>query len=287
MIRNPCPCQGLRQHGNGWRTEFMGVWGKVLGGVAGFAMGGPFGAVMGAALGHSVDQGGLPGTQGGGFRLPGAGIGMNPARIAAMLGQKEQVFAISVVALSAKLAKCDGVVVRAEIDAFKRMFRIPPESVRDVGRMFDQARQDADGYVEYARALGDSFADNRLVLEDVLAALFAIARADKPVTQGELAFLQQVHMQFGLDRGAWERAAGGQSSARAASPNEPDAYAVLGVARTATDAELRAAWKQLMRENHPDTLAARGVPADFVQRASDKVAGINAAWDRIKRERGL
>ncbi len=42
-----------------------------------------------------------------------------------------------------------------------------------------------------------------------------------------------------------------------------------------------------MRENHPDTLAARGVPAEFIARASEKVARINAAWDRIKRERGL
>jgi hypothetical protein len=39
--------------------------------------------------------------------------------------------------------------------------------------------------------------------------------------------------------------------------------------------------------NHPDTLAARGVPAEFIARANEKVARINAAWDRIKRERGL
>jgi DnaJ like chaperone protein len=42
-----------------------------------------------------------------------------------------------------------------------------------------------------------------------------------------------------------------------------------------------------MRENHPDSLASRGVPPKFIARASDKVARINAAWDRIKRERGL
>ena len=40
-----------------------------------------------------------------------------------------------------------------------------------------------------------------------------------------------------------------------------------------------------MRENHPDSLAARGVPQEFVKRATDKVAEINAAWDRVKRER--
>ena len=42
-----------------------------------------------------------------------------------------------------------------------------------------------------------------------------------------------------------------------------------------------------MRENHPDSLASRGVPQEFIDRAGDKVARINAAWDRIKRERGL
>ncbi|HET7880283.1 MAG TPA: molecular chaperone DjlA, partial [Acetobacteraceae bacterium] len=43
----------------------------------------------------------------------------------------------------------------------------------------------------------------------------------------------------------------------------------------------------LMRENHPDSLVARGVPPEFIARANEKVARINAAWDRIKRERGL
>jgi DnaJ like chaperone protein len=42
-----------------------------------------------------------------------------------------------------------------------------------------------------------------------------------------------------------------------------------------------------MRENHPDSLAARGVPPEFIARANAKVAQINAAWDLIKRERGL
>ena len=98
----------------------MGYWGKVVGGVAGLFMGGPFGAVMGAALGHAADQGAIPR-----FRMP-QGFGLNPARIAAMIGGRDQVFAIGVVVLSAKLAKCDGPVVRAEIDAFKRQFRPPP-----------------------------------------------------------------------------------------------------------------------------------------------------------------
>jgi len=49
--------------------------------------------------------------------------------------------------------------------------------------------------------------------------------------------------------------------------------------------DARAVWKKLVRENHPDVLASQGAAADLVARASEKVARINAAWDRIKREK--
>jgi DnaJ like chaperone protein len=84
---------------------------------------------------------------------------------------------------------------------------------------------------------------------------------------------------------SWDRAFGERS--RQPAVNDDDPYLELGVTRAASGEELRATWKRLMRENHPDSLASRGVPADFVARAGEKVARINAAWDRIKRERGL
>jgi DnaJ like chaperone protein len=259
----------------------MGYWGKIIGGMAGFAMGGPFGAVVGAALGHAADNGTATNMRSG-F----GNFAFNPARLAALLGRRDQLFAIGVVVLSAKLAKCDGTVSRLEIDAFKRQFRIPPESVRDVGRLFDQARDSPEGFEGYAEQLGEAFADNRGVLEDVLAALFAIARADGSINARETEFLARTRRSFGLDQTAWDRARG-SAPPRSNVPNEPDAYGVLGVSRAATDEEIRAVWKRLMRENHPDSLASRGVPQEFVARASEKVARINAAWDRIKRERGL
>jgi len=257
----------------------MSYWGKIIGGMAGFAMGGPFGAMVGAALGHAADAGALPGA---GMSF---GWGFNPARLAALLGRRDQLFAISVVVLSAKLAKCDGPVARAEVDAFKRHFRIPPESVRDIGRLFDQARDSPDGFETYADQLGESFADNRGMLEDVLAALFGIARADKPLNRRELNFLMRVHRGFGLDHRAWERVQGG--TPRQPDSDQPDPYAILGISPKASDQDIRLTWRRLMRENHPDSLASRGVPPEFIARASDKVARINAAWDRIKRERGL
>lgn len=260
----------------------MSYWGKLLGGVAGFVLGGPFGAVMGAAMGHAADGGRLPKLD---FtHLLGGPL--DAARLASSLGNRDQLFAVGVVVLSAKLAKCDGPVNRAEIDAFKRQFRIPPEAVRDIGRLFDSARDDAGGFDPYARELGRGFADNKGLLEDVLTALFAIAKADKPVTVAEHEMLSDVHTAFGLDQVAWDQARGA-TSRRAASGGTDDPYAVLGAARDASNADLRAVWLRQVRENHPDSLAARGVPAEFVARASEKVARVNAAWDRIKRERGL
>jgi DnaJ like chaperone protein len=257
----------------------MSYWGKIIGGVAGFAMGGPVGAAVGAALGHAFDEGAVSRFH---FQLPFA----SPARLAAMLGRRDQLFAIAVVTLSAKLAKCDGPVKREEIAAFKQHFRVPPEAIRDIGRLFDHARDSAESFEEYADQLGATFGDSRGTLEDVLSALFAIARADGPVNRREFEFLARTRRAFRLDEQAWNRARGAVPP-RQPQTEEPDAYRILGVTRTATDDEIRATWKKLVRENHPDSLVSRGVPQEFIARASEKVARINAAWDRIKRERRL
>ncbi len=260
----------------------MGYWGKIIGGTAGFFVGGPYGAVIGAALGHAADSGSVDG-----IRRPFVqGPASNPARIAGMLGRREEVFAIAVTVLAAKLCKCDGPISRLEIDAFKRNFRIPPASARGIGRLFDQARDSGDTFEPYAAQLAEAFDDNRGVLEQVLTSLFNIARADGALNAREQAFLRRVHRKLALDQVSWDRALGEQP--RTPTPDNPDdPYLTLGVSRATSGEELRATWKRLMRENHPDSLASRGVPADFIARASDKVARINAAWDRIKRERGL
>ena len=268
------------------------LWGKIIGGVAGFAVGGPAGAIMGAALGHAADSGALPQIRKGlkSFVPGGSGSSsapLNSARLAAMLGQRDQLFAIAAVTLSAKLAKCDGAVNRQEIDAFKRAFHVPPQNLTLVGRLFDEARTTPKGFEPFADELALAFeADNRVLLEEVLRSLFVIARADGPLNPAETNFLAEVHRRLRLDRYAWDQAMNNEGS-RARSSSDGDPYAELGLTRKATNDELREARKRLMRENHPDSLAARGVPPEFVARATERAARVNAAWDRIKRERGL
>ncbi|MBO1076276.1 TerB family tellurite resistance protein [Roseomonas marmotae] len=251
----------------------MSLWGKIIGGVAGFAMGGPFGAVMGAALGHAAETS---------SRAPD----LDPRpELAAQIRNKDQLFSIGVIVLSAKLAKSDGPVKRVEIDAFKRVFRIPDENMRDVGLLFDRAREEVGGYEPFAARMGAVFADQPQMLEEVLAALHHIARADGPLTRGEANFLARVRSAFRLDEAAAERASAGRP--RTAEPIGVDPYSVLGVPEGSSDEEVRLAWRKLMREHHPDSLAARGVPEELMRGATRKVAEINAAWDRIKRARNL
>ena len=242
----------------------MSVWGKILGGAAGFAMGGPLGALLGGLAGHVVDK----------FSAGAQGEDANDAT-------KNVAFTIGVIVLGAKMAKADGVVTQDEVGAFKEVFRIPPEEMKNVGRLFNQARRDAQGFEPYARQLGRMFKENPAVLEELLDGLFHIARADGRVTEDELAYLEQVARIFGLDPGRWERVRAANLGA-----GDADPYGILGVPRDASGAEIKSAHRKLVLENHPDKLVAQGMPQEFIDLANERLAKINAAHDQIVKQRG-
>ena len=66
-----------------------------------------------------------------------------------------------------------------------------------------------------------------------------------------------------------------------------DPYGILGLKRDASAEAIKAAYRKLTRESHPDRLMAQGLPQEFLDMATAKMATINAAYDRIARERGL
>ena len=241
----------------------MSVWGKVLGGAAGFALGGPLGAIIGAVAGHAVDR----------MRQSGREGGEDDAT-------KRVAFTIGVIVLGAKMAKADGVVTRDEIGAFKEVFHVPPDELKNVGRLFNQARRDVTGFEPYAKQIGRLFRENPAVLEELLDGLFHIARADGKVGPEEVEYLRQVAAIFGFGEADWERI-------RAANmgPDASDPYRILGVARDTGDGEIKAAHRRLVKENHPDRLVAQGMPQEFIDLATEKLATINAAYDRIREQR--
>lgn len=242
----------------------MSIWGKIIGATTGFAVGGPIGALVGGLAGHVFDRHRARTDDGGGDAT------------------KQIAFTIGVIALGAKMAKADGVVTADEIQAFKEVFQIPPEEMKNVARVFDQARKDARGYEIYAHQIAGLFKDNPQVLEDLLDGLFHIAKADNVMHPAELGYLEGVARIFGFDADGFARIKEGHLG-----PDQADPYRVLGVTRDASDDEIKKAYRKLIREHHPDSLIAQGVPEEFVRVANDKLAAINVAYDRIEKERGL
>jgi DnaJ like chaperone protein len=242
----------------------MSIWGKIIGGVGGFALGGPLGALLGGLAGHAVD------------RLRGQEAGEDRD------GTREIAFTIGVIVLGAKMAKADGQVTRDEVDAFKQVFHVPPEEMKNVSRVFNLARKDASGYEPYARQIARLFDEGTQVLEDLLHGLFHIAKADGVVHPNELEYLRQVAAIFGFDEAGFGRIREHHMGADAADP-----YTILGVAHDASDAEVKSAWRRQINENHPDRAIAQGLPQEFVDLANEKLAAINDAYDRIAKQRGL
>lgn len=236
------------------------IWGKLGGAGLGLALGGPIGALLGGLAGHVlVDR-------------EGALFGPPP---------RDLIFTTGLVALAAKMAKSDGVVVRHEVEAFERIVDVPPSEHERVKRLFDLAKATTDGYEAYARQIGDVFKDEPALLEDVLDGLFHIAKADGAVHEAEFRYVRAVAEAFGFKTADFDRIAA-RHVRRADDP-----YLVLGADRAMSKDALKRHYRKLVADNHPDREIARGLPPEAVKIATDRLAAINAAWERIAAERGL
>ena len=195
--------------------------------------------------------------------------------------ERSVMFTIAVIALGAKLAKADGQVTPNEVKAFRSLFTIAPEEEENAARVFNLARQDVAGFDAYARKIAALFPDEgRQTLIDLMEGLFIIALADGEYHPNEDAFLAEVAQIFGLGEPCFHAL-----RARFVEGAPRDPYAVLGVPTNATLEEVRAAWKQAVRDSHPDRMIARGVPAEAVELASRRMIDINAAWEEINGKR--
>jgi DnaJ like chaperone protein len=192
-------------------------------------------------------------------------------------------FSIAMIALSAKMAKADGVVTQPEVTAFYQIFDVPHDDRAHVARLYNLAQQDVAGYQSYAiqmaKLCGDAEKDCPL-LEDILDGLFHIAKADGLVHERELGFLQDVAELFGISQSHYQ-----SILARHVDLGERDPYHVLGIERSVPLAEARRAWLRLVRENHPDLAVARGLPEEFIAIATTRLAVINAAYEQIELEK--
>jgi len=188
-------------------------------------------------------------------------------------------FTIAVTTLAAKMAKADGVALPVEAQAFERLFEVPPAENASIRRVYDLAKRDVAGYEAHAAKIARLLRDEPEMLRSVLECLFLIAAADGVLHPAEDRFLETVARIFGLGRVEY-------LAMRAGFVHDPESpYQILGVSPDASDEELKARHRALVREHHPDRLAAHGIPPELRAAADRRLAAINAAYDAILKER--
>ena len=195
--------------------------------------------------------------------------------------RRQVAFSIAMIALSAKMAKADGIVTQDEIRAFREIVYVPDNQVRNVARLYDLAKQDVAGFESYAQQMAGlcgSGRPNCAVLEDIIDGLFHIATADGVIHESEVGYLHRIAEIFEIDEAHFR-----SILARHAVQGEGDPYEILGIGRDASATDARERYRELVKQNHPDRLIARGMPPEFVAIATRRLAAINDAYSIVER----
>ena len=250
----------------------MSIWGKLIGGATGMALGGPIGAILGIAAGHGVD------------RVRKLDSSENNQKLS--LEQKEQIFATSVIALSAKIAKADGNISKSEILAFKKIFEFPKEDEKAISEIFNSAKENIEDYKEIAKQVFDVFKNEKSLLLELLNSLFSIAYADGDLHYKEEIILLEISKIFSFSKGEFDSISNIHSSKNSEKfYNINKSYKILGVTKNSSTEQISIKYKELVKEYHPDRLQGMGLPEEFIELANQKLTAINKAYNDIKNEK--
>ena len=247
----------------------MSIWGKLIGGAAGMALGGPIGAILGLAAGHGVDRVSKFDTDESNKNFSNA--------------QKEQIFATSVIAISAKLAKADGKISKSEILAFKKIFEFPAEDEKAISNIFNSAKENIDDYKDIAKQVYKVFKYDKGLLFELLNSLFSIAYADGELHPKEKVMLSEIAKVFQISVNEFESLNNifeEKISTDVTSINR--SYKILGLSENASLEQVSNQYRKLIKEYHPDKLQGMGLPKEFIELANQKLSAINKAYTEIK-----
>ena len=235
----------------------MSIWGSLIGGMIGFSLGGPFGMLLGSLIGGKIS------------RAKGS--------INNSFAQPQQIFALSLIVLSAKLSKADGQVSKEELIAVKDKLKIPENEIDQVGKIFNKAKNESTGYKPYAEQIAQIYRGNLNVLEEVINILFYIAEADGNISQAELVMIEDIARIFGLSESQFNSLKESRKSSDKLNP-----YIVLESNPDDSLTEIRKRYIKLSKEHHPDLLLSKGVPPEVIEESKKKMRSIILLGTKFK-----
>ena len=203
---------------------------------------------------------------------------------------REQVVLAAIAAMLSKVAKSDGVITLDEVRFCERVFNrlgLEGEKREYCIRVFRQAKDDGHSIMDYAKSFADAEPSEnvRNIVYDIL---WDLACVDGTVADGEREMLRTVaaHMRVNEQLYYWQcRRRGLLNPSSSEKPTDP--YTILGCRRTDPDEVVRKAYHDKAKSLHPDVLRAQGVSEELLEKASDQMARVNAAWAEIRKFRNL
>jgi DnaJ like chaperone protein len=241
----------------------MGGFGKWLGGGLGFVMGGPIGALLGFFVGSMVDSTSITTssyTSGTRRTTPGA-------------------FGVSLLVLIAAVMKADGKVVKSELDYVKQFFvrQFGNESAAEASRMLrDLLKQEIPLRDVCLQINGNMDYSSRLQL---LHLLFGVSMADGDPNQSEISIIEKISGYLGISSTDF------LSIKNMFVPETDSAYKILEIQRSATDEEVKKAYRKMAMKYHPDKVNHLG--EDYKKAADEKFKKVNEAYEKIKKGRNM
>jgi len=248
----------------------MGWFGKLTFGYMGLLVGGPLGAVAGAALGHHLVDKQASHTRG---------------RLTFVQAEQTQAaYFVSMFSILGKLAKVDGTVTKAEIaviEDFINHLNITDREKQFAKQVFSEAKDSRYSIDDFATQFYQISRGQPQVLISFLDVLFRIAAADNRLHPAEESALKRIKDIFRISDKQF-------NNIRALYFKDVDRYyKVLNCTPESTDQQIKASYKKLVKDFHPDTIVSKGLPEEFTAFASKRFREIQEAYESIKRERNL
>jgi DnaJ like chaperone protein len=268
----------------------MFIIGKLLGAIFGALIGGLFGSLIGLWIGHLFDR------------------ALSKSQVAFLFetvrdrNQIQQQFFETVFLLMGHMAKADGRVSEDEIQAARNVMqqmRLTEEQKQRAIELFNRGKDAGFDVDSQVRSYVQTAHGNRMLSQMMLEILVMSSMADGEMHDNEHALLLRIGMGLGfaesdvlrmLHRAQaqqhWHQS-GYQQQANVPPSKDAlrDAYEMLEINQSASDAEVKKAYRRQMNKHHPDKLTARGMPEEMIKMATEKTQEIKAAYELIMKAR--
>lgn len=261
----------------------MGWLGKFLGGTIGFMLGGPLGMIAGAVFGHMFDKSSEA--------YENEGQDSNNYRphffVNTGYNRSQMVFFVGAFSMLAKLASADGPVTdaaRRKVNEFMvNDLHLAGQSYIYANSIFDEALNQDSTFENLADQFYSNFRTSPQILSLMIDIFYRVAMVDGRLSANEERLIDYAARVFRIPESILDSIRRNHN----VSGSSSKAYAVLGLQETATDAEVKKAYRKLILEYHPDTIASKGMADEFKEYATKKFREIQEAYETICKERNI